>query len=165
MLQATMPSAVQRNALAVRAVHCDRTLISKPYFPKDQVGGVGIWNYWLRAEAGPSRICAVCEGRRRDYVGVNSGPKTIHFWAPTFKWGISLANIADFKRPAESISTPQQVAVAATGLIWSRFATQIEPVNYNLLTVNIFMAATGLYQLSRKVQYELAQPKSGPTGG
>lgn len=26
------------------------------------------------------------------------------------------------------------------------------PVNYNLLTVNAFMAATGLYQLSRKWQ-------------
>lgn len=23
-----------------------------------------------------------------------AGPKTIHFWAPTFKWGISFANIA-----------------------------------------------------------------------
>jgi hypothetical protein len=23
-----------------------------------------------------------------------AGPKTIHFWAPTFKWGISMANIA-----------------------------------------------------------------------
>ena len=23
-----------------------------------------------------------------------AGPKTIHFWAPTFKWAISIANIA-----------------------------------------------------------------------
>lgn len=70
--------------------------------------------------------------------------------APTFKWGITFANIADFSRPAETISTPQQCAVTATGLIWSRFATQIAPVNYNLLTVNAFMAMTGMYQLSRK---------------
>ena len=35
------------------------------------------------------------------FVSRWAGPKTIHFWAPTFKWGISLANIADFKRPAE----------------------------------------------------------------
>jgi len=34
----------------------------------------------------------------------------------------------------------------------TRFSTQIVPVNYNLLTVNAFMAATGLYQLSRKWQ-------------
>ena len=32
-----------------------------------------------------------------------TGPKTIHFWAPTFKWGISIANIADFKRPADQV--------------------------------------------------------------
>lgn len=46
----------------------------------------------------------------------------------TFKWGITIANIADFKRPAENVSYPQQVAVTATGLIWSRFSTQITPV-------------------------------------
>jgi hypothetical protein len=33
----------------------------------------------------------------------------VHFWAPSFKWGISLANIADFNRPAELISVPQQL--------------------------------------------------------
>ena len=30
------------------------------------------------------------------------------------------------------------------------FAWQIRPKNYNLLTVNAFMAMTGIYQLSRK---------------
>ena len=50
------------------------------------------------------------------------------FWAPTVKWGISIANIADFSKPTEQISYPQQLAVLATGLIWSRFATQIIPV-------------------------------------
>jgi len=84
-----------------------------------------------------------------------AGPKTIHFWAPTFKWAISIANIADFERPPELLSYPQQIAVTATGLIWSRFSTQIKPVNYNLLAVNIFMAATGIYQLSRKVTYDM----------
>ena len=44
------------------------------------------------------------------------------------KWGISIANIADFTKPTEQISYPQQLAVMATGLIWSRFATQIIPV-------------------------------------
>ena len=84
-----------------------------------------------------------------------AGPKTIHFWAPTFKWGITIANIADFQRPAELVSYPQQIAVTATGLIWSRFSTQITPVNYNLLTVNAFMAATGLYQLYRKITCDM----------
>ena len=51
---------------------------------------------------------------------------------------------------AIQISTPQNTALAVTGIIWSRYATQITPVNYNLLSVNIFVAATGLYQLARK---------------
>jgi len=42
-----------------------------------------------------------------------------------------------------------QIALAATGLIWSRYSTQIIPVNYSLLSVNAFVAATGLYQLTR----------------
>ncbi|GIL46424.1 hypothetical protein Vafri_3424, partial [Volvox africanus] len=91
-----------------------------------------------------------------------AGPKTIHFWAPTFKWGISLANIADINRPAEKISLPQQCAITATGIIWSRYSTQITPVNYNLLAVNAFMAVTGAYQLFRKISYDMAQPAVTP---
>lgn len=86
-----------------------------------------------------------------------AGPKTIHFWAPTFKWGISIANIADMQRPAEKVSTPQQCAVTATGVIWTRYSTQITPINYNLMTVNAFMAATGMYQLYRKFMWERSQ--------
>mmetsp|Transcript_14548 Transcript_14548/g.31678 ORF Transcript_14548/g.31678 Transcript_14548/m.31678 type:complete len:112 (+) Transcript_14548:111-446(+) len=88
-----------------------------------------------------------------------AGPKTIHFWAPTFKWGISLANIADMQRPPEKISLPQQCAITATGIIWSRYSTQITPVNYNLLAVNAFMAVTGMYQLSRKLNHEYGTPQ------
>ncbi|KAK3427229.1 hypothetical protein EUGRSUZ_F03502 [Eucalyptus grandis] len=37
-----------------------------------------------------------------------AGPKTIHFWGPTFKWVISIANVADFSKPPENISYPHQ---------------------------------------------------------
>ncbi len=37
-----------------------------------------------------------------------AGPFTIHFWAPTAKWCISAANIADLSRPVEKMSKPQQ---------------------------------------------------------
>ena len=96
----------------------------------------------------------------------------VHFWAPTFKWGLVIAGLADINRPIEKVSTAQQsgcllwfdflyrklkihkkfkcAALAATGIIWSRYATQIIPVNYNLLSVNVFVAITGLYQLARK---------------
>lgn len=52
-----------------------------------------------------------------------AGPFTIFFWAPTFKWMITIANIGDFSRPAENISVNQQFAIAGTGLIWARYAT------------------------------------------
>jgi hypothetical protein len=83
-----------------------------------------------------------------------AGPKTIHFWAPTFKWAISLANIADFKKPLDQISYPQQVAVTTTGVIWTRFSMVITPVNYNLMSVNLLMAFTGSYQLYRKISHD-----------
>uniref|UniRef100_A0A0E0EKL2 Mitochondrial pyruvate carrier n=1 Tax=Oryza meridionalis TaxID=40149 RepID=A0A0E0EKL2_9ORYZ len=81
-----------------------------------------------------------------------SGSLPVHFWAPTFKWGISIANVADFAKPPEKISYPQQVAVACTGVIWSRYSMVITPKNWNLFSVNVAMAGTGLYQLSRKIR-------------
>lgn len=74
-----------------------------------------------------------------------AGPKTIHFWAPTFKWvrvllligvlqspsvpaqsyvccppsprpqGLVIAGIADINRPAHKLSVRQSTALAATG--------------------------------------------------
>jgi Mitochondrial pyruvate carriers len=48
----------------------------------------------------------------------------VHFWAPTFKWGISIANIADFAKPPEKISYPQQIGmlVPSCSLTTSMFA-------------------------------------------
>jgi hypothetical protein len=83
-----------------------------------------------------------------------AGPKTIFFWAPTMKWGITAANIKDFSRPPELLSTPQQAAVATTGLIWMKYSLDITPKNYNLMSVNAVMAATGLYQLYRKMKHD-----------
>ncbi|CAF2026611.1 hypothetical protein BRARA_C04608 [Brassica rapa] len=85
-----------------------------------------------------------------------AGPKTIHFWAPTFKWGISIANIADFAKPTDKISYPQQIAVTCTGVIWSRYSMVITPKNWNLFSVNVAMAGTGMYQLARKIKNDFA---------
>ena len=67
------------------------------------------------------------------------------------KWGITVANVSDFKKPPEVLSYPQQCAVTITGLIWMRYSLAIVPVNYNLFAVNGAMAFTGSYQLSRKL--------------
>lgn len=63
---------------------------------------------------------------------------------------ITFSNIGDLKKPAEVISTNQQVAILATGVIWTRYSFVVTPVNYNLAIVNIFMGASAAYQLYRK---------------
>ncbi|VDO26733.1 unnamed protein product [Brugia timori] len=88
-----------------------------------------------------------------------AGPKTIFFWAPTIKWCLVIAGVADLRRPAEKLSTSQSalqnMALFFTGLIWTRYSFVIRPINYNLASVNFFVSTIGLYQLSRKFKYEV----------
>lgn len=83
-----------------------------------------------------------------------AGPKTIFFWAPTFKWGLVFAGLGDLiNRPPELISVPQTTSLVLTGLIWSRYSLVITPVNYNLLSVNFFVALTQGMQLYRALTH------------
>ncbi|KAJ2759867.1 hypothetical protein H4S06_002020 [Coemansia sp. BCRC 34490] len=77
------------------------------------------------------------------------GPKTIHFWAPAMKWGLVIAGLGDLARPVDQISVRQQLSLAATGIIWTRWSTIITPKNYSLATVNFFVGCTAAYQLAR----------------
>jgi len=58
------------------------------------------------------------------------GLKTVHFWAPVMKWGLVLAGVSDFARPAENLSLTQNGALTATGIIWTRWCLIIKPKNY-----------------------------------
>eukprot|EP01095_Lingulamoeba_sp_RSL-Kostka_P017263 TRINITY_DN886_c0_g1_i2.p1 TRINITY_DN886_c0_g1~~TRINITY_DN886_c0_g1_i2.p1 ORF type:complete len:115 (-),score=25.04 TRINITY_DN886_c0_g1_i2:180-524(-) len=89
----------------------------------------------------------------RAFINHPAGPKTIHFWAPSWKWCLVLAGIYDIQKPIEKVSTAQSAALATTGVIWARYSTQIVPINRNLLSVNIFVAITGIYQLYRKARH------------
>ena len=40
----------------------------------------------------------------RSFLEHPAGPFTIFFWAPTFKWMITISNIGDMSRPAELVS-------------------------------------------------------------
>lgn len=82
-----------------------------------------------------------------------AGPKTIFFWAPAFKWGLVVASIRDISRPADKISPAQTAALAATGVIWSRYSLVIIPKNWSLFSVNVFVALTNLYHLFRVYNY------------
>lgn len=86
-----------------------------------------------------------------------AGPQTIFFWAPTFKWGLVFAGLADYGRPASKLSTTQSVALAATGTIWARYSMVIIPKNWNLFSVNIFLGITGFWQLARIYQHQQQQ--------
>ncbi|KAF4320011.1 hypothetical protein BBO99_00005660 [Phytophthora kernoviae] len=94
------------------------------------------------------------------FLGHPAGPFTVHFWAPTIKWAISFANLADMRRSPETISVAQQTAVTATGLIWSRYSMVITPKNWNLFAVNVFMAGTGFVQFYRKFTYDPSQKET-----
>lgn len=95
-----------------------------------------------------------------------AGPKTVFFWAPAFKWGLVIAGIGDLTRPADKLSISQSSALAATGLIWSRYSLVIIPKNWSLFSVNVFVAGTSIYQLSRAYLYQKEQEKLAlPSGG
>ncbi|XP_013189954.1 mitochondrial pyruvate carrier 2 isoform X1 [Amyelois transitella] len=83
-----------------------------------------------------------------------AGPKTIFFWAPAFKWSLVLAGLGDLNRPVESLSIPQSISLAATGIVWSRYSLVIIPKNYSLFAVNVFVAMTSLYQIGRAIKYQ-----------
>ena len=50
--------------------------------------------------------------------------------APVMKWAIVLAGVSDFFRPAEKLSLTQNLALTATGTIWTRWCFIIKPKNY-----------------------------------
>ena len=65
---------------------------------------------------------------------------------------ITISNIGDIEKPAHLISTNQQLAITATGLIWIKYSLKVVPVNYNLMIVNFFMALSSMAQLYRKTK-------------
>ncbi|KAL2102188.1 hypothetical protein ACEWY4_001356 [Coilia grayii] len=89
----------------------------------------------------------------RPFYNHPAGPKTVFFWAPWFKWGLVVAGIADFTRPAEKLSTSQSAVLTATGFIWARYSLVIIPRVWNLFAVNFFLGLAGSSQLFRIWRY------------
>ncbi|KAH9940410.1 UPF0041-domain-containing protein [Epithele typhae] len=93
------------------------------------------------ASAGASKFQA--------FMNHPAGPKTVFFWAPMMKWCLVMAGLKDLSRPADKLSMSQNLALAATGVIWVRYSFVITPVNYSLAAVNLFVGATGISQMAR----------------
>lgn len=70
------------------------------------------------------------------------------------QWGVVLAGAADFARPAESLSLSQNVALATTGLIWTRWCFVIRPRNVFLASVNFALFLVGVTQITRVLTYQ-----------
>lgn len=88
------------------------------------------------------------------FINSETGPKTVHFWAPVLKWALVVAGLNDLQRPVEKISGTQQIALFATGAIWTRWAGfVIQPRNALLASVNFFLGGVAGYQLCRIAAY------------
>ncbi|QLG73018.1 hypothetical protein HG535_0E01020 [Zygotorulaspora mrakii] len=91
---------------------------------------------------------------RRFWNG-ETGPRTVHFWAPTLKWGLVIAGLSDVHRPVEKVSGAQNLSLLATALIWTRWSFVIKPKNYLLASVNFFLGGVAGYHIARIVNYRL----------
>ncbi|KAL2429066.1 hypothetical protein ABEF95_002596 [Exophiala dermatitidis] len=88
------------------------------------------------------------------------GIKTVHFWAPVMKWGVVLAGASDFLRPAEKLSLTQNLALMATGSIWTRWCFIIKPKNILLAAVNFCLFLVGTIQTTRIFLYKRSEAGS-----
>jgi hypothetical protein len=76
------------------------------------------------------------------------------------KWSLVLAGINDIQRPVEKLSSTQQIALFATGAIWTRWCLIIKPKNYFLASVNFFLGSVAGYQLVRLYNYQISMGNS-----
>ncbi|XP_031834898.1 mitochondrial pyruvate carrier 2 isoform X2 [Nomia melanderi] len=71
--------------------------------------------------------------------------------------GLVIAGLGDLQRPANQLSVSQSSALAVTGIIWTKYSLAITPKNWSLFSVNLFVAITSLYQISRAINYKRQQ--------
>ncbi|KAK5089557.1 hypothetical protein LTR24_006112 [Lithohypha guttulata] len=76
------------------------------------------------------------------------------------KWCVVIAGASDFLRPAEKLSLSQNLALMATGSIWTRWCFVIRPKNMLLAGVNFCLFLVGTIQTSRILAYQSAQKGS-----
>lgn len=89
------------------------------------------------------------------FINSETGPKTVHFWAPVCKWLLVAAGASDMVRPVETVLGTQQAALLATGAIWTRWCLIIKPKNYFLASVNFFLGVVAGAQVVRIFSWRL----------
>ncbi|CAG5080248.1 Oidioi.mRNA.OKI2018_I69.PAR.g9517.t1.cds [Oikopleura dioica] len=84
-----------------------------------------------------------------------AGPKTIFFWAPTWKWSLVIAGLADLARPSHQLSLNGSLALVANGTIYTRwYYWAITPRNAVGASCSFFTALTGVMQAGRRLHYD-----------
>ncbi|XP_054800539.1 mitochondrial pyruvate carrier 1-like isoform X3 [Prosopis cineraria] len=82
------------------------------------------------------------------------GPKTTHFWGPTFNWSLPIAAAVDTKKPPEMISLNMTAVMCVYSAMFMRFAWVVRPRNIHLMVCHISNETLQLYQLSRQLEQE-----------
>ncbi|KAK0248426.1 hypothetical protein LTR91_023255 [Friedmanniomyces endolithicus] len=108
----------------------------------------------VQTAAGTIEAPVVQESALTKFYNSPIGPKTVHFWAPIMKWGVVLAGASDFLRPASQLSITQNMALMATGAIWTRWCFVIKPRNLFLASVNFLLFSVGAAQTARVLSYQ-----------
>lgn len=121
--------------------------------PSSQLFGLQYWRAWSEPWEEAIYILSIAHSHSL-FIRLLSYRTYIH----TYKQALVIAGIADVNRPAHKLSLRQSGALAATGMIWSRYSLVITPKNWNLFSVNIFVACTGIYQLARIWRLDSAWP-------
>eukprot|EP01102_Stenamoeba_stenopodia_P005052 TRINITY_DN15551_c0_g1_i1.p1 TRINITY_DN15551_c0_g1~~TRINITY_DN15551_c0_g1_i1.p1 ORF type:complete len:113 (-),score=16.84 TRINITY_DN15551_c0_g1_i1:26-364(-) len=98
----------------------------------------------------------------RRWINSPTGPKTTHFWGPLANWGIAGAGFLDVNKDPEFISGPMTTALCLYSLLFMRFALKVQPRNLLLFSCHVTNEAVQLYQLQRKVRYELDKKENPP---
>lgn len=106
---------------------------------------------------------AAAGGAFRRFLNSETGPRTIHFWAPCMKWALVIAGANEMTRPVEKVSATQQLSLFATGAIWTRWALIIKPKNYLLASVNFFLGAVSIVQIGRIFNWRVNTLGDSPT--
>lgn len=91
------------------------------------------------------------------------GPKTTHFWGPTFNSLFVAQGLYDWNRPAEKISRNMQFILSMYSALFMRFALRVTPVNYFLFCVHLTNFSLQMKLLIRRLQYEWRHPEENET--
>eukprot|EP00448_Togula_jolla_P002319 CAMPEP_0170599732 /NCGR_PEP_ID=MMETSP0224-20130122/16959_1 /TAXON_ID=285029 /ORGANISM="Togula jolla, Strain CCCM 725" /LENGTH=222 /DNA_ID=CAMNT_0010924413 /DNA_START=115 /DNA_END=783 /DNA_ORIENTATION=+ len=116
--------------------------------------GVGVVGAGVIAASGPLQKAMMSSkaGLISGIAMAPAGPFHIHFWAPNFKWALSINNLLDIQRPVDKISLSMTSALTLTGVLFMRWSFVITPVNYSLFAVNAALASSSGFLLARKVK-------------